>query len=294
MNSVTHLIVAAALATAGAANAEWPAGIDREVASKPGVGGDRLLLASNAASRDQMLDKCARAGQKFFREPTARTEMRYNGQRTDRTHAVGGEIFLENRAAHFSCSFRPNGHQIVDFVADGRSHNEFLASHGEHHGGNERSQESDYVTVHGVPQNDVLNVRSGPSAQSRIVGALANGDRVRNLGCRNEGGSRWCRIQMLDDMKSEGWVNDRYLKESGAPAGSRGNIDHGGRIENNCAAAVAKEVGVSANDVMVTNSTISEGTGRHVVYVGVPYGKADWICEADRNGRVVNVFYSGE
>lgn len=152
----------------------------------------------------------------------------------------------------------------------------------------------DYVTVHGVPRNDVLNVRSGPSAQSRIVGALANGDRVRNLGCRNAGGSRWCRIQMLDDMKSEGWVNDRYLKESGAPSDSGGNIDHGGRIENNCAAAVAREVGVSANDVMVTNSTISEGTGRHVVYVGVPYGKADWICEADRNGRVVNVFYSGE
>jgi hypothetical protein len=52
-------------------------------------------------------------------------------------------------------------------------------------------------------------------------------------------------------------------------------------------------VGVSPDDVVVTRSTISEGTGRHVVYVGVPYGTADWVCEADRNGNVVNVFFSG-
>ena len=99
---------------------------------------------------------------------------------------------------------------------------------------------------------------------------------------------------MLDEMRSEGWANARYLNEIGAPSGSSANIDHGGRIRNRCAEAVAREVGVSPNDVVVTNSTISEGTGNHVVYVGVPYGKADWICEADRNGNVVNVFYSGE
>ena len=75
---------------------------------------------------------------------------------------------------------------------------------------------------------------------------------------------------------------------------SDSHINHGSYVDNRCAEAVAREVGVSANDVIVTNSTISEGTGNHVVYVGVPYGKADWICEADRNGQVVNVFYSGE
>ena len=74
---------------------------------------------------------------------------------------------------------------------------------------------------------------------------------------------------------------------------SSSNINHGGYIQNTCAAAVARKVGVSPDDVVVTRSTISEGTGNHVVYVGVPYGKADWVCEADRDGRVVNVFYSG-
>ncbi len=71
-------------------------------------------------------------------------------------------------------------------------------------------------------------------------------------------------------------------------------MDHGSSIKNSCASAVARQVGVSTNDVMVTNSTISEGTGNHVVYVGVPNAKADWICEADRHGNVLNVFYSGE
>ena len=75
---------------------------------------------------------------------------------------------------------------------------------------------------------------------------------------------------------------------------SDAHINHGSHIDNRCAEAVARKVGVSSNDVVVTKSTISEGTGRHVVYVGVPYAKADWICEADRDGRVVNVFYSGE
>lgn len=154
---------------------------------------------------------------------------------------------------------------------------------------------SGLLRVTGVPRNDLLNVRSGPSARNAIVGALANGDRVRNLGCRDEGGSRWCRIQMLDDMRSEGWVNARYLSgNTESSSGSAPSIDYGGAIRNVCAKAVARKVGVSANDVIVTNSTISEGTGRHVVYVGAPYGKADWICEADRGGRVVNVFYSGE
>ena len=86
----------------------------------------------------------------------------------------------------------------------------------------------------------------------------------------------------------------RVRGSAGHYPGSGHDQGHGSNIRNVCARAVAAEVGVSVNDVVVTNSTISEGTGRHVVYVGVPYGQADWVCEADRNGRVINVFYGGE
>ena len=76
--------------------------------------------------------------------------------------------------------------------------------------------------------------------------------------------------------------------------GSSTTINHGGMVQNNCASAVAARVGVSPNDVVVTNTTISEGTGNTVVYVGVPGGKADWVCEARSNGTVLNVFYGAE
>jgi uncharacterized protein len=168
-------------------------------------------------------------------------------------------------------------------------------SGGGNSGGGNTGGGGNVVRVTGVASNDVLNVRSGPGPNYRVVGALGNGDRVRRLNCQNQGSSRWCQIEMMTDMRERGWVNVRFLSGSGGSSSSQpgGAINHGGGVRTACARAVARQVGVSPDDVVVTRSTISEGTGRHVVYVGVPYAAADWICEADRNGRVVNVFFSG-
>ena len=252
---------------------------------------------SQAQTIDYMLNECEKVGHQYYRDSEARTEMKYNDRRVDGTHAVNGEIFLENRKGSFACSFDRRGQEMTEFYADGDLQNGYLPGRGEpiDPGGRyDQAEESGYLTVVGVPDDDVLNVRSGPSARSDIVGALANGDRVRELVCRDEGNGLWCRVQMLDDMRSEGWVNARYLSGRQARSAETGGLDHGSSVRNNCARAVAREVGVSPNDVLVTNTTVSEGTGRNVVYVGVPYGEADWICEAERDGTVVNVFYSGE
>ncbi len=284
-----------------------------------------LLVAANtvlAVSTDAMLDGCADVAKSYYKEYQARTKMKYNGQRSDGTHAINGEIFLENRPGRFACSYDRHGRKMIEFYADGETRNDYLPGggkhhsrdddHGKHHGrdddhGKHHSRDDDYGKHHsrdddsgnyfvvtGVPGNEILNVRSGPSSRGRIVGALGNGDKVRNLGCENKEGSRWCRIQMLDEMRSEGWVNARYLRTSGGSSQSNAHVNHGSWIDNLCAKAVAERVGVDVDDVIVTNSTVSEGTGKHVVYVGVPYGKADWICETDRRGNFVNVFYSGE
>ena len=86
-------------------------------------------------------------------------------------------------------------------------------------GGGSQSGESsgggNTVGVTGVPANDVLNVRSGPGTGNRIVGALANGDTVRMLGCQNVGSARWCEIEMMTEMRERGWVNARYLTGGG-------------------------------------------------------------------------------
>ncbi len=77
--------------------------------------------------------------------------------------------------------------------------------------GMDSSGGGDIVRVAGVPADDVLNVRSRPGTANRIVGALADGDSVRLLGCEDVRDSRWCEIEMFTDMRERGWVNARYL-----------------------------------------------------------------------------------
>jgi hypothetical protein len=74
---------------------------------------------------------------------------------------------------------------------------------------------------------------------------------------------------------------------------TRTAMDHGGSYQNTCARAVASEVGVSANDVIVTRTTVSEGNGDRTIYVGVPNATADWVCVTDYKGNVKQVYFGG-
>lgn len=71
----------------------------------------------------------------------------------------------------------------------------------------------DFWHVTNVPANDTLNVRSAPGTGHPVIGELANGDRVRNLGCEMHGTSRWCEIEAGTEQAFTGWVNGRYLRE---------------------------------------------------------------------------------
>lgn len=163
-----------------------------------------------AQSREAMMDECAWVAQGYFRDHTAKSDMQYNGQRVDGTHAVNGRIFLETRAADFACSYNRDGTRMVEFFADGRERNAYLPG-GKTPGGSSAAGNGSMARVTGVASNDVLNVRSGPGTNYRAIGALSNGTRVRNLGCQDQSGARWCQIEMLTDMHERGWVNARYL-----------------------------------------------------------------------------------
>lgn len=159
-----------------------------------------------------MLDACSAVGRTYFRDGLARTDMRYDGQRVDGTHAVNGQIVLETRAEPFSCSFGPNGRRMVEFFAEGRLRNAYLPGGGAAQPSNAPGAAgTGIVEVTGVSGNDVLNVRAGPGTQYRKTGALSSGTPVRNLGCQGVGNARWCQIEMLTDMRERGWVNGRYL-----------------------------------------------------------------------------------
>jgi Bacterial SH3 domain len=72
----------------------------------------------------------------------------------------------------------------------------------------------DFWAVTGLSQGDRLSLRAGPSTGDRVIGRLAEGEVVRNLGCRMTGTQRWCQVETT---RGSGWVSGRYLRESGTP-----------------------------------------------------------------------------
>ncbi|NDW45290.1 SH3 domain-containing protein [Ruegeria sp. PrR005] len=180
------------------------------------LGACALASAASGQSAEFMRNECSSAGQTYFRDFTAATEMQYNGRRVDGTHAVNGRIFLETRFEDFACSYDPTGRRIVEFFAEGRTQASPLPGGG----GATDPGGSRIATVAGVPQNDVLNVRSGPGTNYRVIGALGNGDRVRKLRCQTPGRTTWCEIEMMTDMRERGWVSARYLSGGGSHGGA--------------------------------------------------------------------------
>jgi hypothetical protein len=63
-----------------------------------------------------------------------------------------------------------------------------------------------------------LNIRAAPSGAASVVTRLANGQTVRNLGCRMAEGRRWCRIATLADPGFEGWAAGEFLVEGSGTA----------------------------------------------------------------------------
>ena len=75
------------------------------------------------------------------------------------------------------------------------------------HGGGQRGDAGDpaFRCVIGVASNDMLNVRSGPSASNAIVGRLPPGECFVEVIAKR---GRWF---MITKDGTTGWVNSRYL-----------------------------------------------------------------------------------
>jgi uncharacterized protein YraI len=71
----------------------------------------------------------------------------------------------------------------------------------------------DFYVVRGLAAGDTLNVRTKASTQGTVIAQLAQGARVRNLGCQMSGKTRWCKIRTTGAVEVTGWVNGRYLRE---------------------------------------------------------------------------------
>jgi hypothetical protein len=72
----------------------------------------------------------------------------------------------------------------------------------------------DFWEVTGVEAGDTLSLREEPDPHAQMIGRFGNGTVLRNLGCKNTRGQRWCRVENLYGSSMRGWVNGRYLRES--------------------------------------------------------------------------------
>ena len=94
-----------------------------------------LISSAKAASPEYMMEDCRNNSQIFFQDFEARSETKYEGQRTDGTHAINGTIYLETRSENFQCSYNAKGDTMVDFYAEGKSWPNFVKGKGSPHMG---------------------------------------------------------------------------------------------------------------------------------------------------------------
>lgn len=83
--------------------------------------GVAILLASGpayAASPEEMMAHCRERAHKVLNTRLPDIETKYEGQRTDGTHAVNGATTIHGVAETFQCSFNKNGNKIIHFVVN--------------------------------------------------------------------------------------------------------------------------------------------------------------------------------
>jgi len=168
----------------------------------------------------------------------------------------------------------------------GQLHAEVDGGSGGNASGGSSAGGSDMMQVTGVAANDVLNVRSGAGTNFRIVGALGNGDTVRNLGCERQGNSTWCEIEVITDMRQRGWVNARFLAAGSAASGSNDGLSgtpvQFDRMVTPCVAQAARLTGASRGSIRVLDR-IRTGGGP-ILTLSAAGGK--YTCRLEANNSV--------
>lgn len=65
--------------------------------------------------------------------------------------------------------------------------------------------------VTGVAANDYLNIRATASPVGVVKGRMTNGAVLKNYGCDDFHGYRWCKVEAVEEPGVSGWTPERYL-----------------------------------------------------------------------------------
>jgi hypothetical protein len=73
---------------------------------------------AKAASPEEMMAHCRERAHKVLNTRLPDIQTKYEGQRTDGTHAVNGTAVIHGVSETFQCSFNKHGNKIVHFVVN--------------------------------------------------------------------------------------------------------------------------------------------------------------------------------
>ncbi len=75
----------------------------------------------------------------------------------------------------------------------------------------------DYWEVWTGKANKIVAIRQAPSANASVLLEIRQGAILRNHGCKNSLGVKWCRVEIVGAQTNQGWIAGRYLRESAGP-----------------------------------------------------------------------------
>lgn len=94
--------------------------LQKSVTAAVGLGFAALVASvpATAASPDEMMGHCRERAHKVLNTRLPDIATKYEGQRTDGTHAVNGTTTIHGVVETFQCSFNKNGSKIIHFVVN--------------------------------------------------------------------------------------------------------------------------------------------------------------------------------
>lgn len=264
--------------------------------------------AVHAQSPQRMMQECRIRAHEVLHTRLPNVDTKYEGQRTNGTHAVNGSATIRGRKETFQCSFNRAGRRIVRFVVNDHDT-----------GGADYEPETRDVRVRfPAGQNGTeLSDRLGPGHSVRYI---LNARKYQNLYVRvasgnprlhfniftPDGGILYESARDKASYRGQLWLNGEHIVEVynrarrpvqynaifGVSDANRpsSNDDGFGRVKHDCEDAVSRQIGGGRR---VSVIDVKRGENFLTVRLRVRGAQAPWICEHSSR-HVMRVYYGSE
>lgn len=269
----------------------------------------QLSIAAEARTPERMMQECRVRAHEVLHTRLPNIETKYEGQRTDGSHAVNGTAWIRGRTETFQCNFNRRGRRMTRFV---------LNNHGAGGIDREPSTRNERVRFPSGTNGTELKGKLGPGHSVRyLLRANKNQFLYFRLATRNhrtyfniftpDGNTLYESVRAGDTYRGQLWLRGDHIVEvynrsrrqasynaifgvtnrDSQSGGTSGDRDPYASVKADCVAAVAKQIGGGKRPTVIR---VVRGENMLKVPVRVPGAQAPWICEHSTR-RVISVYY---